>query len=268
MAWKPHDPDEGAPELWDDARSSDGGGELIDSLSLIAERYATYYDVPFEEAAYRAAGESLDWWPHSTSRSLRWTPRILGSILYDENVSLVIEYVEDHWDRVNDWNDGLKLIDESALGTATLQVGPPQLGKVGTFPERSVDSRSDSLADEDWDWVFDTAVTSLHGPIRRAGELREIGVLYADEFDLSDEAAIQEVLERYVGAQDTSIVFYESMNLRWDPYSDPLDEQFAREWDDDVEALSWLGRIATIVLEWNLTERADEIESAVELFGY
>lgn len=237
MTGRGHDPDGVAPELWADAENADSASELVRALSPIAERYSNYYDIPFEAAVYRAAGESLDWWPHGSPRKILWTPDVLQLLLYPENVSFVVDHIEESWEQCLGWEDSLTLIDEAALGTGVLQMGPPELGREGSFSPEPQFSRPASRAGEDWSRVLDIDVTSRHGPMKRAGELLKIVDTYVEELNMSREAAVREVVRTYVDVQEPSTVFYEAMKLRWDPYLDPLDERFATEWDEKIDAL-------------------------------
>lgn len=267
MAWRVHDPGDVANTLWEAATDADSADELIDSLSAIAARYTGGYSISFEDAAYQVAGEALDWWPHGSPRTILWTPDVVAGILYQDNVPLVSTYVAEHWERCENWRDGLKLIDEAALGTAILQMESKLSGSADSFPDESEADQLSNRLGAEWYGVFDIDATSRHGPIRRAGALRELATRFSDEQGVSENAAIERLVRTYTDAQDTTIVFYEAMNLHWDPYSNPLDEHFANAWTTDIDALSWLRQVATIVMKWKLTEEASDIESHLDIFG-
>ena len=233
MAWRSHDPDNIAPELWDDTAKADSADELVGHLLPIAERYAEYYGITFEEVAFRVAGELLDWWPYGSQTNLRWTPSVLQGMGVGD-VSLVIDHVQNDWGKCDGWIDSLKLIDEAAVGTDILLTGPSD-------PDHSDPLRDDSQVDsptpragEDWETVFETDVAHFLGPMNRAGKLLEIANRYVNELGLSYEEASREVVQMYADSQNLTVAFYEAMNLRWDPASTPLDEWFETEWVDGI----------------------------------
>lgn len=268
MAWREHDPDDVAPELWDEAVHIDGTDELSDRLTPVAERYADHYGVTFEKAAYRVAGEAHDWWPHDRPRTMMWTTDVLNGLLFPENVSLVVEHVEGGWDRCDGWTDSLGLVDEASLGTLLLQIGPPKIGRTGTFPPEFLPELPDRRAEDVWNRVLDTDTVARHGPMKRAGRLLDVVREDIDEHGMTRDEAIRDVVRAYVDAVPSSVAVYDATNLNWYVYDTPHDERYAERWKDGIDVHSWLREIANVLLEWKLTEHAGDVDSFLDIFGY